>query len=287
LARLGRTDAWSAVRSLLSIVGWYVLATLAMGVATGTLGLPRSGPANELAVLLGVAAAFGLGVRSAVVFCQKRPFGSLLGPDLRLRPGRVALGAAVWLPGFLAGLAVGAALDALSPAPAHPGPLVLASAAAPHPAAGAAVLLLAGALAFPLQSGAEELVFRGWLTQTLGQVVRPRPQLAALVGVVFAAAHLPHNGVAFLTLVILSLSFSLLSLQDGRLELAMGAHAAHNLALAAAMVLLDGSGHLILPQHDLGWPAVAVAVTQGGVAGLLARWLVRPTAALPRLDAPG
>ena len=273
LARMGRTDAWSGVRGFLCVVGWYLLGGVAFYVVGRAVHLPPAGPFADVAELLAIAAGFGLGVRSAVVFCQNRPYGSLFGPDLRLRPGRVATGAGLWLVGFLASIAVAVALDRLSGGTADAAPLT----AAP-PSASSVLLLLAGAVAFPLQSGAEELVFRGWLTQTLGQIVRPLPQLAVVVAILFAAAHLPHGGPAFLTLVVTSVSFSLLSLRDGRLELAIGAHAAHNLALAVAGVVLDGSEHLFLHHQAVGWSAVAVAAVQGGVAVLLARWILRPAA---------
>ena len=278
LARLGRTDAWSGVRGGASIVGWYLLAAVAYYTVGRAVHLPLGGPVADVVELLAVAAGFGLGVRSAVTFCQGRPFGSLFGPDLRLRPGRVAAGAGLWLAGLAAGIAVAAAIDALSGGPAAAGPAVATGA---PPWGESALLLAAGAVAFPLQSGAEELVFRGWLTQTLGQLVRPRLQLAALVGILFAAAHVPHGGPAFLALVVTSVGFSLLSLYDGRLELAIGAHAAHNLVLAVAGIVVDRSDHLFTHHHAVGWYAVVFAVVQGTVAVLLARLILRPA------DAPG
>src|SRR4051794_23456210 len=278
LARLGRTDAWSGVRGAASFVGWSLLAAVAYYTVGRAVHLPLGGPVADVVELLAVAAGFGLGVRSAVTFCQGRPFGSLFGPDLRLRPGRVAAGAGLWLAGLAAGIAVAAAIDALSGGPAAPGPAVATGA---PPWGQSALLLAAGAVAFPLQSGAEELVFRGWLTQTLGQLVRPRLQLAALVGILFTAAHVPHGGPAFLALVVTSVGFSLLSLYDGRLELAIGAHAAHNLVLAVAGIVLDRSEHLFTHHQAVGWLAVVFALVQGTVAVLFARLILRPA------DAPG
>jgi membrane protease YdiL (CAAX protease family) len=278
LARLGRTDAWSGVRGAASIVGWYLLAAVAYYTVGRAVHLPLGGSVADIVELLAIAAGFGLGVRSAVTFCQGRPFGSLFGPDLRLRPRRVATGAGLWLAGLAAGIAVVAAIDTLSGGPAAAGPPVATGA---PPWGQSALLLAAGAVAFPLQSGAEELVFRGWLTQTLGQLVRPRLQLAALVGMLFAAAHIPHGGPAFLALVVTSVGFSLLSLFDGRLELAIGAHAAHNLMLAVAGIVLERSDHLFTRYHAVGWSAVVFALVQGTVAVLLARLILRPA------DAPG
>ena len=278
LARLGRTDAWSGVRGAASIVGWYVLAAFAYYMVGRAVHLPFAGPLGDVAELLAVAAGFGLGARSAVVFCQNRPFGSLFGPDLRLRPRRVATGAGLWLTGLVAAIMVAIAVDTLSGGSVGAGPPVATQA---RPWGEAVLLLTAGAVAFPLQSGAEELVFRGWLTQTLGQIVRPRPQLAVLVGILFAAAHMPHGGPTFLALVVTSVSFSLLSLYDGRLELAIGAHAAHNLALAVASITLDRSDHLFTHHQTVAWSAVVLALVQGTVAVLLARLLLRPA------EAPG
>jgi hypothetical protein len=118
LARLGHTDAWSGLRGGASIVGWYLLAAVAYYTVGRAVHLPLGGPVADAVELLAVAAGFGLGVRSAVTFCQGRPFGSLFGPDLRLRPGRVAAGAGLWLAGLAAGITVAAAIDALSGGPA-------------------------------------------------------------------------------------------------------------------------------------------------------------------------
>src|SRR5436305_198808 len=83
-----------------------------------------------------------------------------------------------------------------------------------------------------------------------------------------AAAHIPHGGPAFLALVVTSVGFSLLSLFDGRLELAIGAHAAHNLMLAVAGIVLERSDHLFTRYHAVGWSAVVFALVQGTVAFL-------------------
>src|SRR3954462_6524688 len=118
LARLGRTDAWSGVRGAASIVGWYLLAAVAYYTVGRAVHLPLGGPVADVVELLAVAAGFGLGVRSAVTFCQGRPFGSLFGPDLRLRPIRVAAGAGLWLAGLVPAVAGAAAIARLSGRPA-------------------------------------------------------------------------------------------------------------------------------------------------------------------------
>ena len=279
LARLGRTDAWSGA------AGWREHRRLVPPRGGGVLhGRPRRAPAagrpgrRRRGAARRCAAGFGLGVRSAVTFCQGRPFGSLFGPDLRLRPGRVAAGAGLWLAGLAAGIAVAAAIDTLSGGPAAAGRAVATGA---PPWGQSALLLAAGAVAFPLQSGAEELVFRGWLTQTLGQLVRPRLQLAALVGILFAAAHvtarragLPGAGRDLGGLFPAQPLRRPARARDRRPRRAQPGARRRG-------IVVDRSDHLFTHHHAVGWYAVVFAVVQGTVAVLLARLILRPA------DAPG
>jgi uncharacterized protein len=88
----------------------------------------------------------------------------------------------------------------------------------------------------PLQAATEELVFRGYLMQALGLLTR-RPALIAIVSsLAFAAMHLLNpevelHGVAIMAAnyFVSGMLFSTVALRDGRLELAIGLHAANNL----------------------------------------------------------
>jgi phytanoyl-CoA hydroxylase len=98
---------------------------------------------------------------------------------------------------------------------------------------------LAALLLTPLQCAAEELVFRGYVLQGMGRVMRSPPVLAVLSSVIFTLPHLYNPEVAAYGLVIMAANYFVMglflagiALRDGRLELAIGAHAGNNLLLA-------------------------------------------------------
>ena len=88
-----------------------------------------------------------------------------------------------------------------------------------------------------------------------------------VVAAVFAALHFNAYGAwTFPCIFLLSLMYSWVSLRDGRLELAIGAHAANNLIAYGALGLTT-------PQLD--WPAVALVPVHGAAFYGLTRLLVR------------
>jgi membrane protease YdiL (CAAX protease family) len=87
----------------------------------------------------------------------------------------------------------------------------------------------------PVQTSAEELFFRGYILQGVGLRMRNIWVLSAISGLLFGLPHLlnPEASVNYplLFLYYFTFGFSLayVTLRDGRLELALGAHAANNL----------------------------------------------------------
>ncbi len=90
----------------------------------------------------------------------------------------------------------------------------------------------------PLQTTAEELLFRGYWLQGTGRLVRNVIALAAINGILFALPHMLNPEVVnnpeqtwlmFLNYFITGAAFAFYTLQDQRLELALGAHAANNM----------------------------------------------------------
>lgn len=88
----------------------------------------------------------------------------------------------------------------------------------------------------PIQTGFEEVFFRGYILQGTMLLVRNKLVLAIVSGVVFALPHLtnPETGsygiVPYVTaLVSLGFFFAVLTLLDGGIELALGYHAMNNL----------------------------------------------------------
>ncbi len=273
LAQRGRTGVWPAVRGGLWIILYIVLA-IVLGV--GLVFVERSntdfmdtlseipegkaGPVVELALALYQTIAILLGVWFATVWSQRRPFLTLITAGSRIDGRRILLGAAAWLVASLvasivfalAALLTGDDLQQVMPAWHVPDARWLWA-------------LVLGLAVIPLQAAGEELLFRGWLTQTIGQFLRRPWAVAIIVGVLFALVHtLAPAGMLYFTVV--SLGLSALTLSDGRLELAIGAHTAQNLfVLLIATPFLQGDGEPTLfgaKDQTIGLIAIASAALQ-------------------------
>jgi len=101
-------------------------------------------------------------------------------------------------------------------------------------------------LLIPIQTSGEELLFRGYLLQAAGGITRRPLILVMLSGFVFMLPHLGNPEVSA-NVGLLSLFYfafgaflALVSIKDGRLELALGVHAANNL-FAALIANYEGS----------------------------------------------
>jgi hypothetical protein len=99
----------------------------------------------------------------------------------------------------------------------------------------------------PLQTSAEELLFRGYFLQAIGQLIKHPVVLAISTSFPFAMAHLSnaemiHGGLwTGLTYAVLSLFLVVVTLKDNRLELALGIHAANNLFILLIANSVDSS----------------------------------------------
>ena len=87
----------------------------------------------------------------------------------------------------------------------------------------------------PLQAAAEELLFRGYLLQGLGLLLRRPPLLAVASAIVFLLPHLVNPEMTTGPVVTAGVYFgwglflALVTLRDNACELAIGVHAANNL----------------------------------------------------------
>ena len=130
-----------------------------------------------------------------------------------------------------------------------------------------------------LQAFGEELFFRGYVLQALALATRHRWLLVAVSAVEFAIPHAfnvalgGHWVTGSLYYLAIGAFFALVTLRDGRLELAIGVHAANNLFIA----LLVNAGHSGMPteavwqisgDHPL-YGLVATLVIAGIFYGLL------------------
>ena len=160
----------------------------------------------------------------AVRLVHRRPFLTLATAAGRVDYGRVAQGFVLWLVPFAALFFVGYFFD----------PSAFEVVFEP----GRFFLFLPVALVLvPIQTSAEELLFRGYLLQGTGLLTQNAFALSVLNGLVFLVPHLPNpelpapgDGLAFVlcSLFVFGAAMALVTLRDGGIELALGAHAANN-----------------------------------------------------------
>jgi membrane protease YdiL (CAAX protease family) len=261
LARLGRNAWWRYA------LGLVVIAFFWMGLGYVPYILLVGAGAEPTPVLEFVAVNFSIfmmlaGLAVAVKLVHRRPFASLIAPDLRVDWARVGRGAAPWL--------VLGAVMALAEHMLYPGRYYLS-----YDPQRFYPFLLAVLLLTPLQAATEELVFRGYLMQGLGRITR-RPLAIAIAS--SAAFTLPHmfnpeveaHGMAIMAAnyFAIGMLLALVTLRDGRLELAIGLHAVNNVFLAL-MANYEGSAlatESIFMATELDPYYSLVSLVIGGVA---------------------
>ena len=220
LAESGRNAAWRYVLGVIIVVAffellgyapyWLMMQFTAFGTVEQFIGLNAS-------VFVGL-----VGLAIAVKWIHGRSLHSLVTPYARIDWRRMFTGAAVWA-GF-------AAICSLVEAWLFPGRYRLTF----NPdvfflSAGLALLLT------PLQTATEELLFRGYVMQSLGLFCRRPSVLIVVSGLLFTLPHMGNPEVGAAPLLVLPQYFIIgallaaVTLKDGRLELAIGIHAANNL----------------------------------------------------------
>jgi membrane protease YdiL (CAAX protease family) len=106
--------------------------------------------------------------------------------------------------------------------------------------------LFVALLMIPIQTSAEEMFFRGYLLQAFGLRIQNIWLLSILSGLFFGLPHLlnPEASTNYLLMGIYYIAFgtvlAYITLRDGKLELALGMHAANNL-LSALFANYQGS----------------------------------------------
>jgi membrane protease YdiL (CAAX protease family) len=270
LAALGRNTGRSYAAALLRIILYPLAAAVLLGlaVALGTVVFhPQPGsidPTVGILVQYGLIVVAGIAVLRSVERSHRRPWRSLVAPDLSIDWRRLAIGGGVQFAILGGELAL---VHALTGWPWR----FSISAGLP--------LFVLGVLLIPLQATSEEILFRGYLTQALGRIVRSRVLIATTVGLVFGLLHLNTYGPLTLPyFLLLSLIFSLVSLRDERLELAIGGHGAMNLfAFGVANAGLAGpaavSGGEAAMQFN--WTAIVALMLNGALFYSVTRLLVR------------
>ena len=175
-----------------------------------------------IGVLMLASVFFVLGIYLAVRFIHRRPFRTLITPARSIAWGRLFQGFGAWF--VLAGLM--SVLEALL----YPGRYVWTLDLKRFiPFVFLALILV------PIQTSAEEFFFRGYILQGVGLRVRNIWILTIVSGVLFMVPHLlnPEASVNYALMGVYYFSMgaflAYITLRDGRLELALGVHAANNL----------------------------------------------------------
>lgn len=231
LARQGRNEWWRYLAGAVIILfSWLVLGYVPYYILllAGLAEPPYDFIAINFTIFMMLA-----GLAVTVKWIHRRPLLSLVTPD-RVDARRIARAAAVWTVLAAATAAIESAL--------YPGRYYLSFDAARFPTYLALVLLLT-----PLQCAVEELVFRGYAMQGFGLLTRRPIVIAILSSIVFTAPHLLNPEVRDYGVVMMAANYFAIgmllataALRDGRLELAIGLHAANNVFLAL-MANYEGS----------------------------------------------
>lgn len=138
-------------------------------------------------------------------------------------------------------------------------------------------LLVVVLLTTPLQSAAEEYLFRGYLSQAIAGWIRNPRASAVVAGLVtatlFSLAHLPPDLLTFFDRFLFALAASAVVWLTGGLEAAVVLHAANNVVLFVLAALLgEGVATEVLPA-GLAAASVALGLAAfGGYVALVARW---------------
>ncbi|MGA2490666.1 MAG: type II CAAX endopeptidase family protein [Anaerolineales bacterium] len=234
LVRDGKNNWWRYVLAVLLILFmWQILGSLPSvalfmwerlsgGNRTGISLGDSAGTAAGFVALMLASVFFMSGIYFSMRFIHRRPFRTLITPTRAIAWGRLFQGFGVWF--------VLAALMSVVEALLYPGRYVWTLDMRQFIPFIFLVLILV-----PIQTSAEELFFRGYILQGFGVHLRNIWVLSGISGLLFGIPHLlnPEASVNYPLLGLYYFAFGFflayITLQDGRLELALGAHAANNL----------------------------------------------------------
>jgi membrane protease YdiL (CAAX protease family) len=140
----------------------------------------------------------------------------------------------------------------------------------------------------PIQTSAEELLFRGYWLQGMGRLTSNVILLIVVNGVLFALPHMfnpevtrnPESGLLlFFSYATTGAALALFTLRDNRLELALGAHAANNLFAALIVNYADSAlqtpAVFTNPTLDAAYAQISLIVIVVAFYFIVFRWLDR------------
>lgn len=236
LARQGKNRWWRYVLSLIVILFcWLILGSLPYLLLSVAVTLARypniritpTGIAGIDPLLTFILLNFSfvmllVGLWFAVRWIHQRRFTTLITPQPSIRWRRIGQGLSAWF--------IFAFLSSLVEFLYRPAAFQITFDPFRFVPFAVAILILT-----PVQTSAEELLFRGYLMQSSSLITRWRPFVLALPAFLFTLGHLanPEIQSGFWLLVAYYFGFGLfaglITLRDDSLELALGVHAANNL----------------------------------------------------------
>jgi membrane protease YdiL (CAAX protease family) len=224
LAQQGRNAWWRYALGAITIAFfWLVLGYVPYLLLVG------AGFSDQLLEYLAVNFSIFMmlaGLVLTVKLIHRRPLLTLVTPEVRVDLRRVWRGALVW--------AVIAAVIVVIEHLLYPGRYYLSFDPGRFFGFLAVVLVLT-----PIQTTAEELVFRGYAMQGIGLLTRRPALIAVASSLIFTVPHLLNpevheHGVLIMAAnyFVIGMLLATITLRDGRLELAIGVHAVNNVFLA-------------------------------------------------------
>ncbi len=243
LARLGKNNAWRYLLSAFFIIFCWLGFSIFMGIVIALFIQPIQNPstvngANSSQLIGGspwITLAFTLisfiplllSLLFVVKIIHRRPLLSLITPFQSIDWKRMTIG----FVSFLVLSALGCIFEAIL----YPGRYQFTF---NFPEFIKYVPLIV--IFIPIQAATEELVFRGYLTQSLTLLTR-HPWIAIIISsALFMLLHFSNPEVAvdavlmFINYFLVGLFFALITLKDNRLELAIGCHIGNNMFVLLA-----------------------------------------------------
>lgn len=223
LGRHGRSQWWRYLAGIAIITGFWIGLGVLPYAWFASEEENRDPLAGYIAVNLTIVVMLA-GLALVMRVLHQRPLMSLVAPGNAIAWNRIAQGAAVWFVLAFVSLAAEHFL--------HPDRYQVTFDAERFFVFAAVALVLT-----PIQTTTEELVFRGYVMQGLATVLRRPAAIAVASAAIFTIPHLFNPEMRFGALLLaasyftIGLLLALVTLRDGRLELAIGVHAANNLFL--------------------------------------------------------
>ncbi len=229
-------EIWRMIAGLVTATAIYIAVVLAMfilllpwGINIGA-ALTGDGTPLETSILLFSFAGMSLGVIVATVLFQKRGLASLLGPDLNAVMRNFGIAASITLAIMVVWVGIGIVLDGTIPN---------------LPFATWLIWLPSSLVLVLIQTGSEELVFRGYILQQLAARFSSRWIWWVAPSLVFGLAHYDAEGMGPNAWLVVAETFLIgliaadLTIRTGNLGAAIGLHFTNN-CMALLFVALKG-----------------------------------------------